>query len=101
MSARHGTDYSYITLCCRCGDCVTGYRAARKARDERLSAEGFPGRTHGRPGTYRVGCRCTLCTAAQAASNRASRLRYPDRVARSEKLRRVRKARRAAAGVAS
>ena len=102
VRARHGTDYSYTTLCCRCDDCITGYRAARQAREARLRAEGFPGRTHGRPGTYRVGCRCAPCRMAQAESNRASRQRHPERYARAEKLRNIRRARlRSEAAVAS
>lgn len=75
----HGTTYAWMTLRCRCDECQVTKRAWQDARNERRRnlSGAKPRKRYGRPAehgeilSYRRGCRCTDCRAANAAYARS------------------------------
>lgn len=75
----HGTIYAWMKARCRCDPCQSAKRTWYDARNEKRRSESnaSPRKKYGRPAehgeilSYRRGCRCTDCRAANAAYARS------------------------------
>jgi hypothetical protein len=71
--ARHGTNYAYSRLGCRCVECADGHAAhTARRRASRAKAGGLPpgDPRHGTVNAYtNYGCRCAPCKDAMSEKN--------------------------------